>query len=93
MSHIMSYTYHVSSMSSRSSSAFPVAFCTENKTKEGKFSTEQVLRVIITCDQGRTQGGVLGLNPPLSLIFYKNFITFARRLSVFAYFLLVNLST
>jgi len=37
--------------------------------------------------------GVLGLNPPLSLIFYKIFITFARRLSVFAYFLLVNLST
>jgi len=29
----------------------------------------------------------------LSLIFYKNFITFARRLSVLAYFLLVNLST
>jgi len=35
----------------------------------------------------------LGLTPPLSLIFYKNFITFARRLIVFAYFLIVNLST
>jgi len=41
--------------------------------------------------QGRTQGGFLGLtkggrfNPSLlSLIFYKNFITFARRLIVFA---------
>jgi len=34
-----------------------------------------------------------GLNPPLSLIFYKNFITFARRLIVLAYFLIVNLST
>ena len=44
--------------------------------------------------QGRTQGGRgWGLNPPLSLIFYKNFITFARRLIVFPYFLLVNLST
>ena len=43
--------------------------------------------------KGVRKGGVLGLTPPLSLIFYKNFITFARRLSVFAYFLLVNLST
>jgi len=24
--------------------------------------------------QGRTQGGGLGLNPPLSLIFYKNLL-------------------
>jgi len=31
--------------------------------------------------------------PPLSLIFYKNFISFARRLSVSALFLLVNLLT
>jgi len=37
------------------------------------------------------EGGVKP--PPLSLIFYKNFITFASRLNVFAYFLLVNLST
>ena len=39
------------------------------------------------------RGGGWSYPPPLSLIFYKNFITFARRLSVFAYFLLVNLST
>jgi len=38
--------------------------------------------------------GGLGLKKkPLSVIFYKNFISFARRLIVFAYFLLVNLST
>jgi len=44
--------------------------------------------------KGVRKGGGVGINPPpLSLIFYKNFITFARRLSVFAYFLLVNLST
>ena len=44
--------------------------------------------------QGRTQGGVLGLNPPpLSLIFYKILLPAQRRLIVFAYFLLVNLST
>jgi len=42
--------------------------------------------------QGPTQRGV-GVNPPLSLIFYKNLITFERRLKVFAYFLLVNLPT
>jgi len=37
--------------------------------------------------QGRTQGGGVGVKKtPLSLIFYKNFITFARRLIVFAYF-------
>jgi len=47
----------------------------------------------LTLNQGRTQGGALGLTPPFSLIFYKNFITFARRLIVFAYFLLINLST
>ena len=43
-------------------------------------------------DQGRTQGGV-GVRPPLCLIFYKNFITCAKDFIVFAYFLLVNLST
>ena len=44
--------------------------------------------------QGRTQGvGGIGVNSPLNLIFYKNFITFARRLIAFAYFLIVNLST
>ena len=47
---ILGLMHIVSSISSCSSSAFPVAFCTENKTKEGKFSTEQVLRVIITCN-------------------------------------------
>jgi len=30
--------------------------------------------LITSGSQGRTQGGVLGLNPPLSLIFFKNFI-------------------
>ena len=39
------------------------------------------------------RGVGVGVKTPLSLIFYKNFITFARSLSVFAYFLLVNLST
>jgi len=43
--------------------------------------------------KGVRKGEGLELKPPLSLIFYKNFITFARRLNVFAYFLLVNLST
>ena len=43
--------------------------------------------------KGVRKGEGLGLNPPLSLIFYKNFITLARRLIAFAYFLLVNLST
>jgi len=39
--------------------------------------------------QGRTQGGVgLGLNLPLSLIFYKNFNTCAKEI-VFTYVLLV----
>jgi len=41
-------------------------------------------------NKGVRKGG--GLTLPLSLIFYKNFITFERRLIVFAYFLLVNLS-
>ena len=45
--------------------------------------------------QGRTQGGgVVGhKSPPLSLICYKNFITPQRKLNLFAYFLLANLST
>ena len=42
--------------------------------------------------QGRTQGG-LGLNPPRELDILQKFIIFARRLIVFAYFLLVNFST
>jgi len=33
--------------------------------------------------QGRTQGGVLGLKPPLSLIFYKIFITCAKEIKCF----------
>jgi len=40
----------------------------------------------------RKRGG-LGLTPPLSLIFYKILLPAQRRLIVFAYFLLVNLST
>jgi len=40
--------------------------------------------------KGVRKGG-LGLKPPLSLIFYENFITCAKE--IFAYFLLVNLST
>ena len=44
--------------------------------------------------QGRTQGGLVGLNPPpFRLIFYKILLPAQRRLIVFAYFLLVNLST
>jgi len=35
--------------------------------------------------QGRTQGGGI----PLSLIFYKNFITCAKEIIVFAYFFLL----
>jgi len=53
----------------------------------------EVCELCITTTEGRMQRGGLGLKPPLSLIFYKNFITFARLLIVFAYFLLVNLST
>jgi len=43
--------------------------------------------------QGDLVGLALNLDPLLSLTFYKNFITCARRLIVFAYFLLVDLST
>jgi len=43
--------------------------------------------------QGRTQGGV-GVNPPpWALYFTKTLLPAQRRLIVFAYFLLVNLST
>jgi len=39
-------------------------------------------------------GEEVGVNPPpLSLIFYKTLLHAQRRLIVFAYFLLVNLST
>ena len=37
--------------------------------------------------------GGLGVKPPLNLIFSKNFVTFAKILIVFAYILLVDLST
>ena len=43
--------------------------------------------------QGRTQGGFGVKNPPLSLIFYKNFITCAKEIKCFAKFLFINLST
>ena len=43
--------------------------------------------------KGRTQGEGFGFNPPpLSIIFYKTLLPTQRRLIVFAYFLLVNLS-
>jgi len=44
--------------------------------------------------QGRTQGGGLGLtSPPWAWYFTKAYLPAQRRLTVFAYFLLVNLST
>jgi len=45
--------------------------------------------------QGRTQGGggIWVETLPLELDILQNFITLARRLIVFAYFLLANLST
>jgi len=44
--------------------------------------------------QGRTQGGILGLTlPPGAWYFTKTLLPAQRRLIVFAYFLLVNLST
>jgi len=47
--------------------------------------------------QGRTQRGGVGVKTPLELDILQNFITCAkeiqRRLIVFAYFLLVHLST
>jgi len=42
---------------------------------------------------GCTQGELGVETRPLSLVFKKNFFTWQRRLTVFAYFLLVNLST
>jgi len=42
--------------------------------------------------KGVRKGG-LGLAPPLGLVFYKNVLPAQRRLFVFAYILLVNLST
>jgi len=38
---------------------------------------------VFTCLQGRTQGGSLGLNPPLILVFYNNFTTFAKEINCF----------
>ena len=54
-----------------------------------------------TCDLGGGMGMLKGVRkggvgvkpPPLSLIFYENLLPAQRRLIVFAYFLLVNLST
>jgi len=43
--------------------------------------------------KGVRKVGGLGLNPPLSLIFAKTLSPAQRRLSVFAYYLFVNLST
>jgi len=40
--------------------------------------------------QGRTQGGGLGLTPPLNLLCYKNFNTYAKEfVYVFVHFLFV----
>ena len=44
--------------------------------------------IYINACQGRTQGGGLGLKPPLNLIFYKTLLSVQRKLIVFAYFLL-----
>jgi len=52
------------------------------------------LVVWASCYQGRTQGGGFGVKtPPFSLIFYKKFITCAKEINCFAYFLLIPLST
>jgi len=50
-----------------------------------------ILQNAFNCAKGVRKGG-WDWNPPLSLTFYKNFFTFAKEI-VFAYFLLVNLST
>ena len=52
-------------------------------------------RVLALCYKGVRKGGLGGLmlKKNLELDIFKNFITFARRLIVFTYFLLVNLST
>jgi len=53
--------------------------------------TEEAFHV--RCYQGRTQGGGVGVKSPLEhMIFYKILLPTQRRLIVFAYFLLVNLS-
>ena len=49
-------------------------------------------RLKVSESKGVGKGGV-GVNPPLSLIFTKTLLPAQRRLIVFAYFLLVNLST
>ena len=69
-----------------------------SKCDKKRFGAQIVLKIAFehrkTLFKDVHKGGGLGLKPPpLSLIFYKNFITFARRLSVFAYILLVILST
>jgi len=46
----------------------------------------------VASSKGGRKGG-LGLLPPMSLIFYKTLLPAQRRLTVFAYVLLVNLST
>jgi len=38
---------------------------------------------ILFYTQGRTQGVGFGVNPPLSLIFYKNFITCTKEIKCF----------
>ena len=47
------------------------------------------LHVAVAPAQGRTQGG-FGVETPLSLIFYKNVITFAKESNCFRMLLLVN---
>jgi len=42
---------------------------------------------------GRTQGGVVGVNPPQRFIFYKNFIVRAKEINCFNILLLDDLST
>jgi len=44
--------------------------------------TSQFDLIFMFPNQGRTQGG-LGLNPPLNLIFHKNFITGAKEINCF----------
>ena len=69
--------------------------CLEKQRVAQEFFTVLNIRYTFgSFEQGRTQGGGFGVkNPPLSLIFYKILLPAPRRLIVFAYFLLVNLST
>jgi len=46
------------------------------------------VRIYLIADKGVRKGEVLGY-PPLSLIFYKNFITFPKEINSFC----INLST